>query len=121
MTMKLNIFGEAYDDKEPCFIQTSQRNIFWNRINKKIYSKKGLDNYAQKIGYVWGENERGYASEEYANNNKFINIAIEEKKKKPKAARISKPKKIVDVDLSLEDESEEKTEVQNKYFIDKAD
>lgn len=85
--MQFNIFGQTYDEKEPCFVRTANPGTFYNRLDNKIYTRAGLDRYAKMLHYQWGENERGFASEKFLKLNPGIPGIAQDDAPEPKTKR----------------------------------
>jgi hypothetical protein len=61
MTIRFNIFGEAYDDTVPAFfyVDTVADDFYWDRVNSRLISRADLEKTALDKNYSWGPNERG--------------------------------------------------------------
>ena len=73
MTAQLNIFGNVYDDSEPCFIDAGTH--YFDRVTNGLFLKTALDAKATAESYTWGPNERGTPSAEWRKNHMGISYA----------------------------------------------
>lgn len=64
MTKHLNVFGDVYDDAEPCFLTTGGDSVF-NRVRRQWYSALSIQALATETGHVWQVNEVGVPSDEW--------------------------------------------------------
>ena len=57
--LKLDFFGEAYDEEVPAFIDLGTE--YFHRVSGRLYDKAALDAQVAAESYTWGTNERGVA------------------------------------------------------------
>lgn len=60
MAAKHNIFGQVYDDSQPCFLDIGNGFVL-NRVNNRELTLDGLLTLGKRIGYAWSKGEiEGY-------------------------------------------------------------
>jgi len=67
--LKFNIFGEVYDDIMPCFIESLDGSMYWNRAANQMLTKVSVDAYLADTGKSMGPKETGSLSPEYIKSN----------------------------------------------------
>lgn len=62
MALQLNVFGDRYDDGEPCFFTIAAGTMVFNRVTRTWHDWASLDAYATEKGHTWANREVGIPS-----------------------------------------------------------
>lgn len=62
MALQLNIYGQVYNDEEPCFLRSVGGVFVYNRAGRNWVNLASLMEKAEAEGYVFGPREIGVPS-----------------------------------------------------------
>jgi len=65
MTLQTNIFGQTYDDAEPCFFPAENGTTVFNRVTHTWHDWASLASLAKEKGHDWQPNEIGIPTLKY--------------------------------------------------------
>lgn len=68
MALRFNVYGQLYDDCEPCFMKTVDGQVY-NRATRTFTSMDLLQAAAAQKNHEWGDNEIGVPSAEWQAKN----------------------------------------------------
>ena len=73
MSLHLNIYGQVYDDSEPCFLRTADLRFVYNRVAREWIKWPSLEALAVREGYTFKDNEVGAPSSDWVAKNFSFN------------------------------------------------
>lgn len=73
MGTQLNVFGDVYDDAEPCFLPTAEGLVF-NRVTRDWLTIDSLAAHMIAVGWVLAPNEIGVPSDEWQAVNRVDGV-----------------------------------------------
>jgi len=72
MTLQNNIFGQTYDDSEPCFLTTEQGVRVWSCVDNRWFNWLSLVKLAETKTHNWANREVGIPSLTWQEHNSRI-------------------------------------------------